>query len=356
MEDNNTCNKNHSVDCVNRSISFLKYLYSECEEELNGLEINRKNYSELLKEKENILSENKKELIPNIDVFSPIYKMPFDSSADINREINVINEYIDKSDKYQLKLAKRKESIEDTLNCINYLINSSLKNSDQSKGLNILEAQEKDRQRIAGELHDSTVQNLTSLVHKTELCIRLMDIDAIRAKLELITMSNTVKTIINDMRNIIFNLKPMTLSDLGLNLTIEHFINQLEKENDIKVRFTHNDDIKNLKPVINTTIFRIIKESCCNVIKHAKATLIDINIVYNDNNIEVTVKDNGIGFDIKKINYENNKSNFGLSIMKERIALLSGSLQIQSEKGKGTIIKVKVPVSINKEDEDDKTY
>lgn len=353
MEDNNNICKN-ITETVEKSKNFLMQLLNENDEELRTLELNYKNHSELLKEKENLLIESAKEIIPNMDLFSPIYNNTYDTSK-IDMEISLIKDYIDKSNQDQKKLLQRKKDIEDTSNCIEFLMNSFLDKIGRDSGLSILEAQEKDRQRIACDLHDFTVQNLTSLVHKSELCSKLIDIDIVRAKLELMTMSNTLKTIINDMRNIIFNLKPMSLSDLGLNLTIEQFAKQLSANNDIEVKFKHNDEVKNVKPIIKTTIFRIIKEACQNVIKHADANLIEINICYSNNYIEVTIEDNGIGFDINDIDDDNYKSNFGLSIMKKRIALLSGTLQIQSKKGKGTRINVNVPIS-KEGDKHDETY
>jgi len=219
-------------------------------------------------------------------------------------------------------------------------------------GLNLLEAQEKERQRIAADLHDSTVQNLTSLFHKAELCFKLIDIDSVRAKLELSSMSNTIKLIIDEMRDVIFNLKPMSLSDLGLILTMEQYVDQLKRDFDIQVKFIHNKEIENIVPVVSTTLFRIIKEACSNVIKHARASLLEINIEYSLDSILVSISDNGVGFNIEeyKTNNKIQMSNFGLSIMQERAALLSGTLKIESTKGKGTEVMVTVPATICKGD------
>lgn len=219
-------------------------------------------------------------------------------------------------------------------------------------GLNLLEAQEKERQRIAADLHDSTVQNLTSLLHKAELCFKLIDIDSVRAKLELSSMSNTIKVIIDEMRDVIFNLKPMSLCDLGLILTIERYVDQLRNDYDIQVKLSHNNEIKNILPVISTTLFRIIKEACSNVIKHAEASLLEINIEYRQDTISVFISDNGVGFNIEeyKTNNKIQMSNFGLSIMQERAALLSGTLKIESTKGKGTKVMVTVPATTYKGD------
>ncbi|MBE5968289.1 MAG: sensor histidine kinase [Lachnospiraceae bacterium] len=355
MEDNNKCNMKSIIESYENSKKFLMKLYSECEEEISTIKSNQKNNAVLLQEKHNVLSEREKDTVRNLDLFSPIYQNTYNTKENINMEINLIKENIEKSDIDQLELLQRKRGLEKTTDCINFLMEELIDKSNKDLGLNILEAQEKERQRIAGDLHDSTVQNLTSLVHKTELCIKLIDIDLVRAKLELSTMSNTIKSIINDMRNIIFNLKPMTLCDLGLVLTVNQFTKKLASENDIDIQFSHNEEVKNVIPIINTTIFRIIKEACYNVIKHANATLIEINICYSENDIEVSIKDNGIGFDQNILNDENHQSNFGLPIMKERIALLSGILQLQTDKGKGTLINVSVPISICKGDKHEQT-
>jgi two-component system sensor histidine kinase DegS len=82
----------------------------------------------------------------------------------------------------------------------------------------ILQTVESERQRIARDLHDSTVQSLTSLTHKTELCLKLMDVDPIRCRLELTSQGKILKDIINELRNMIYNLRPMSFDDIGFNI------------------------------------------------------------------------------------------------------------------------------------------
>jgi two-component system sensor histidine kinase DegS len=117
--------------------------------------------------------------------------------------------------------------------------------------------------------------------------------------------------------------------------------------NDIKVVIQKNAEIKGILPVINLTLFRIVQEACCNIIKHANATIIDIKINYQEHEITVSIKDNGVGFDLElhKKKVSEHSSSFGLSIMRERISLLSGTMDIQSEKRKGTIVTVSVPIT-----------
>jgi two-component system sensor histidine kinase DegS len=220
-------------------------------------------------------------------------------------------------------------------------------------GINILDLQERDRQRIARDLHDSTVQNLTSLIHKIQLCLRLVDMDPVRTKLELGSMTNTLKAVINELREIIYNLKPMSLEDLGLLLTVERYANQLMMNHDIKVRISHNDEIDDILPVIKLSLFRLIQEACNNAIKHAESKNIDIKIYFKKNQVSVTVIDDGKGFDLDCIgdNAQKDYSGYGLSIMKERVYLLSGTMKLDSTINKGTIVTITVPIFKSKGEE-----
>lgn len=217
----------------------------------------------------------------------------------------------------------------------------------ERKGLSILQAQETERSRIACDLHDSVIQNLTNLIHKTELCIKTIDRDTIGVKLDLQLMMQNVKTIINDIRAIIYNLRPMALEDLGINIAIERFLNQFEQINKVSVKFENTcTDIALNTSVVSLTLFRIIQEACSNAVKHGHASSIKVNISNDDCSIILWIQDNGTGFDISKENTKakTDNSGFGLSIMKERIYLLSGIINIESSKGKGTQIIVKIPI------------
>lgn len=215
-------------------------------------------------------------------------------------------------------------------------------------GHNILKIQENDRQRIARDLHDSSVQSLTGMLHKLELCTKLIDKDSIRAKLELIAMKDTLRVVINEMRDIIYDLKPMSLDDLGLVLSVKRLAEKIMSETGVRVNICHNKEIHGNASLINITLYRVIQEACINAVKHSLATVIDINITYDKEDIKVLIKDNGVGFNVEG-QYEKESSlttGFGLSIMKERINLLSGTLIIQSTEEDGTIIDICVPLSI----------
>ena len=216
----------------------------------------------------------------------------------------------------------------------------------ESYRLTLLETQENERQRISRELHDSTVQNLTGLVHKTELCSKLMEMDPIRCKLELTMMSRTLREIINDTRQMIYNLRPMSFDDIGLDVTIERTIDKIRSMESKNITFSVEGEPYEIKPVIGITLLRIIQEACNNAVKYSEASIISVKLYYEEENIIVSIEDNGKGFDLENLDVKSRKDNsgFGLSMMKERVYLLSGTIDIDSKINMGTKITVSVPV------------
>jgi two-component system sensor histidine kinase DegS len=344
---------------------ILRDMVFELEEQLYSNKVLLKTQNDLLNEKEQELSERERTKAHNIDLFTPLYNKTYDIQ-ELLSEIQIIKLKIDDLDSKNQQISTKLEALRASAKIVdNYELiksNETIEHNNNvnkikinDKGLSILEAQEIERQRIARDLHDSTVQNLTSLVHKSELCVKLIDIDSIRAKLELNAMSNTVKMIINEMRDIIYNLKPMSLDDLGLSITVERYANRLTDFNNIDVVVHSNEETKEILPVIKLTIFRIIQEACNNVIKHAKASIINIDINYREKDITVIIKDDGCGFSLndKPSDESDHCSSFGLSIMKERISLLSGTVEIQSVREMGTIVTITAPLTLREGDKDE---
>lgn len=325
---------------------FILNLIEEYEDKLSFTIGQKKEYMSDLSEIEALILGLSKKKEKNNNMFSP-------NSKDYN-----IDGYVKESEELKDKIEKALNEQKDLETKVLHL--REIKNVlwDQESpilntGINILDLQERDRQRIARDLHDSTVQNLTSLIHKIQLCLRLVDMDPVRTKLELGSMTNTLKAVINELREIIYNLKPMSLEDLGLLLTVERYANQLMMNHDIKVRISHNDEIDDILPVIKLSLFRLIQEACNNAIKHAESKNIDIKIYFKKNQVSVTVIDDGKGFDLDCIgdNAQKDYSGYGLSIMKERVYLLSGTMELDSTINKGTIVTITVPIFKSKGEE-----
>ncbi len=212
-----------------------------------------------------------------------------------------------------------------------------------NKRLQILDIQEKERHRIARDLHDTTLQNLSHLVHNIELSSLYIDKDPIRAKLELEVVNKKLKTVIQEMRNIIFDLRPMTFDDFGIKESFERLVDKLKETSKISIDY-NIDNINCNNSLILMTIFRIVEECLNNAIKHSGGSKIFFEIKKDDNdNCIIVVSDNGVSFDSKNIS-SSKDGHFGLCILEERVKLLSGTMHIDSKPEHGTTIKILVPL------------
>ena len=274
---------------------------------------NKRKIEELKAEQKSLVSksEEKRELISDLDA----------KIAELNSVIRVAREVEKPSDE---------------------LINEASDNEILRRKL--LETQESERQRIARELHDSTVQSLTGLMYKTELLMKLLDMDPNRCKVELAGFSGSIKEVINDMRNLIYNLRPMSFDDIGVDTAIERDLARLRDESGIPINYYVQGEGE-LPAVYGLTLLRIIHEACVNAIKHAEPTEINVRFRYLSDKVEVSIQDDGKGFDIHGMKVGDDvTSGFGLPMMKERIFLLSGDVDIDSAPGDGTTVTITVPL------------
>lgn len=216
----------------------------------------------------------------------------------------------------------------------------------------MLDIQEKERRRIARELHDSSVQNLTHLIHMIELSSMFVDQDPIRAKLELADCSKNLRIVIDEMRETIFNLRPMSFDDLGFKQSIEEYIDSLKRQFDKDTIIEYDicdidNNIWNKEKeecdLILVTIYRIIQEALINALKYSEAEKIILNMNYLEKNFHILIKDNGKGFSLEEVIKQKDR-HFGISVMRERVYLLNGKIKIETEPEKGTEIKIEIPL------------
>lgn len=145
--------------------------------------------------------------------------------------------------------------------------------------LRIIKTQEEERRRIAREMHDGPAQSMTNVVLKAELCERLSEVDMDMAKKELSALKDMVRDCLKEIRRIIYDLRPMSIDDLGLKPTLQKYIENFTSETDIRVElmFIGSDD--NIKDSnIALTVFRLVQECLNNVKKHADATEVIIQL------------------------------------------------------------------------------
>ncbi len=215
----------------------------------------------------------------------------------------------------------------------------------QALGLSVIMAQEEERKRVAREIHDGPAQSLANIVMRAEFCLKLMEMNPALLEDELYGLMDLVRTSLQDVRKIIFDLRPMSLDDLGLVPALKRYAEQYTKDYGIFVEITIMGQEYELAGSLVIAIFRVIQESMTNVRKYANATEIVIKIEYLPKKINVVVRDNGCGFGIEKVMAEKNGVAFGIVGMRERIQLLKGKFEIRSALGRGTEVILSVPTT-----------
>lgn len=208
--------------------------------------------------------------------------------------------------------------------------------------LSILKIQEKERQRIAMELHDTSLQTLAHMIHQVELANIYMDKDIVKSKLELAEVKQNIKIVIQEIRDTIFDLRPMSFEDLGIVETIERFIDHVDKDHLFHI-YTDIQNIDTNYYIILTNIYRIIQECISNAVKHSGGDEIHLKCFSKDKICYIEIEDNGKGF-IDGEYEKDDQKHFGLSMVKERVQILRGEINISSVINRGTKIVVKIPL------------
>ncbi|WHH59115.1 sensor histidine kinase [Petroclostridium sp. X23] len=221
----------------------------------------------------------------------------------------------------------------------------------QNLGIKIIKAQEEERQRVARDIHDGPAQSMSNVVLKAEICEKLIDVDTQKAKSELRELKGVVRNCLQDVRRIIYDLRPMSLDDLGLVPTIQRYLSNYQEETGIEVRYRTQGIPDDISPVVSLTVFRIVQEALNNIKKHARAQSVTVKISICNNILTLNIGDDGKGFNLSEVREKNwdHSGGFGLYSMKERVELLNGKFDIQSEIGKGTKLCIQISL-ISKEE------
>ena len=218
-------------------------------------------------------------------------------------------------------------------------------NQRQQMGLQVIRAQEEERRRVAREIHDGPAQSMANVVLRMEYCERLLEIDQDKVRAELRDLKEIVRNNLQDMRKIIFDLRPMALDDLGVVPALKRYIEDFRQKHDITTEVMLVGREKRLEPTLEIALFRLVQEALNNVIKHACASKVKVFLEFEKDMVKGSVEDNGIGFDMEAFGQQNPGSHFGLISMRERVELLGGGMDINSGPGQGTSVTFMVPLT-----------
>ncbi|MCL5057422.1 MAG: sensor histidine kinase [Actinobacteria bacterium] len=214
----------------------------------------------------------------------------------------------------------------------------------QQVGISIIKAQEEERRRVARDIHDGPAQLMANIVMRAEFCLKLMDVDHNKVREELHGLQNLVRQSLQDVRKIIFDLRPMVLDDLGLIPAVKRYAEDFQSQYDLPIEILVIGTARRFSMATEVALFRILQECLSNIRKHAKANRIMIKVEILTGKINVVVKDDGIGFNLDQIKNTGKRECFGLLGMRERTQILKGEITINSAPGQGTVISISVPL------------
>lgn len=207
----------------------------------------------------------------------------------------------------------------------------------------IIEAQEKERQRLAEELHDQSVQTLLAVASYAE-SIELADDELTEIRKKAALIKERTRATVDELRRMSIDLRPGILDDMGLFPALKWLISCAGKENHIRKQIS----ITGLKPKLNqaveVNVFRIVQEALRNIERHAKATEAFIALDIDEKTLNVLVRDNGQGFTIpNKLDYLVTEGKLGIIGMQERVKSLGGTFEIHSRPDEGTSLLIEIP-------------
>lgn len=218
-------------------------------------------------------------------------------------------------------------------------------NEQKFRSVLILEGQEEERKRIAMNIHDGIGQLITSLKYHIE---SLDPTSPETAREKQKDINNLLKEIIQEVRRVTFNLKPPVLSDYGLSAGLKNFIQEVNKLTGTELKFENTTDFRDRLPSkVENNVFRIVQEAVNNALKYSRSEDILVTISHTEDEMVITVEDHGQGFDEKLLEAEKYRieSGHGFFNMFERTEYINGKLQVQSAPGKGTIVRLFVPLT-----------
>jgi two-component system sensor histidine kinase DegS len=215
----------------------------------------------------------------------------------------------------------------------------------QFRSVLILEGQEEERNRLSRELHDGVGQMLTALKLNTEAITMS---NSVHARKRLDETKNLIRTIIREVRRVSFNIKPNSLTDFGLIPALQKLCEHVSGLSNVVVAFENRTGfINRLESHVENNIYRVVQEAVNNALKYSKAKQVTVSISHSTQHLSVVIDDDGIGFDYEKLKEQGHfsKAGHGIFNMKERIAFVGGTFEINTSKNKGTTINLELPLA-----------
>ena len=205
-------------------------------------------------------------------------------------------------------------------------------------------AQEEERQRIARELHDGVGPALASMNVRLHTARKLLERDHHPVAEEMKELAELAQSNIQDIRRLIYDLRPVMLDELGLIAALREYVARYQKEHGVQVILTLPDGDRRLAPTLETVLFRVIQEALTNVARHARAKCVTISLHQDNACVSACIADDGQGFDLDQaLSRSRHGGHLGLWSMRERVEQLGGQFVVRSAPGQGTTVEIQIP-------------
>ena len=206
----------------------------------------------------------------------------------------------------------------------------------------LIEAQEDERRKISRQIHDGPAQSLSNFILQTEIALRLFDSDSEKAREELSSLKAAAATTFSQIRDYIFDLRPMMLDDLGLVPTVRRYTEAFKDKTGLNLNLVVTGSERRLESHLEVLLFRAVQELLGNVREYAQATQVKVTLDLDDAQVRATVEDNGRGFDPNGLQAKDGEGR-GLLTLRDRVAQASGSMEFDAAGGRGSRIVVIIP-------------
>jgi signal transduction histidine kinase len=207
-------------------------------------------------------------------------------------------------------------------------------------------AVEQERNRIARDIHDTVAQSLFGIVFSLDACTQMLPDQPESVQKELVELRSLASQVRDEVRRSILDLWPAELTLERFRMDLSEYASQCCRPNVFQVEFNSRGDFERLTPSIRRTLFRIAQEALNNVVRHAGVDLARVQLAVSEESVVLSVEDLGRGFDPEKaLARKYDQDHFGLLGIRERIRSLAGDIEIQSQPGVGTLLKVWIPLN-----------
>lgn len=310
---------------------------------------------EKLAQRELAVSNRVRDLEVNLEKYSKAeIKNFFSAAQEVQMRLQMMRAQLDQLQGRQTAIRDQQNQLSEIVEILNEVLGTVEDDggapaegaANESQIANIIQTHENELLRISLQIHDGPVQAMSNLVLRAEICQRMMDHDIEKSRAELASLKTAINSALQQGRDLIFDLRPMTLDDLGLVPTLRRFGTQFGERAKLEVDVLVQGLETRLPSHYEIAIFRFVQEALSNVEKHARANQARVLITSNEDMLQIVVEDDGSGFHIEDaLSEENKRRSLGIANMRQRIeVMLQGQFGIESAIGRGTRIAATIPL------------